>query len=216
MSETPRMRSGAFPETPAAARGLGRGAPPTPSPTPPPAGDPASSHPARSSTGPRSSTLPLAPQNSPASASRGAPLIPLTVIDAPNQRLYVCGLYVALLAWRLYDWAGLVEDNAESFWLFLKWIAIDLVFLFGLPELRIPWLELSQPVVVMAFFFHAMFDWMLMFNIPVPWHSWLVGLTKILYDREISISEHSVKASSILHNASLIMGKQIINILPEG
>lgn len=41
-------------------------------------------------------------------------------------------------------------------------------------------------------------------------------MVKVLYDRELSISENSVKASNILHNASLIMGKQIINILPEG
>lgn len=37
-----------------------------------------------------------------------------------------------------------------------------------------------------------------------------------MYEREISISEHNVKVSSILNNHSLIMGKQIINILPEG
>src|SRR5690606_18937282 len=34
--------------------------------------------------------------------------------------------------------------------------------------------------------------------------------------RELSVSEHNVKVSSILNNHSLIMGKQIINILPEG
>jgi nucleoporin POM152 len=94
-------------------------------------------------------------------------VIPLRILDAPTQRFYAVAIYFALLAWRLYDWVQLVEDNAESFWLFLKWIAIDCVFLFGLPELRIPWLELSQPFVVGAFFFHAIFDWMLMFNIPV-------------------------------------------------
>jgi len=94
-------------------------------------------------------------------------VIPLHVIEAPTQRFYALGVYVALLAWKFYDWAGLVEENAESFWLFLKWIAIDCVFLFGLPELRIPWLELSQPFVVVAFFFHAVFDWMLMFNVGV-------------------------------------------------
>jgi nucleoporin POM152 len=38
----------------------------------------------------------------------------------------------------------------------------------------------------------------------------------MFYDRELAVSEHSVKVSSILQNHSLIMGKQIINILPEG
>jgi nucleoporin POM152 len=36
------------------------------------------------------------------------------------------------------------------------------------------------------------------------------------FDKEMAISEHSVRVSNILHNSSLIMGKQIINILPEG
>lgn len=41
-------------------------------------------------------------------------------------------------------------------------------------------------------------------------------IARNLYDRELSISEHRVKASDILHNSSLIMGRQIINVLPEG
>jgi nucleoporin POM152 len=40
--------------------------------------------------------------------------------------------------------------------------------------------------------------------------------TKTLFDRELSISENSVNVGKILQNSSLIMGKQIINILPEG
>jgi len=123
---------------------------------------------------------------------------------------------MALLAWRFYDWAQIIEDNAESFWLFLKWIAIDCVFLFGLPELRIPWLELAQPVVVLLFVTHAAFDFALMFNIQLPWSSWLLGIVKVFYDRELAISENYVKTYNILHNASLIMGRQVINILPEG
>lgn len=44
----------------------------------------------------------------------------------------------------------------------------------------------------------------------------MLGFAKVLYDRELSISEHNVKVSHILNNHSLIMGRQIINILPEG
>lgn len=50
----------------------------------------------------------------------------------------------------------------------------------------------------------------------IPILSWLLAFVKVLYDREISVSEHNVKVSSIINNHSLIMGKQIINILPEG
>jgi nucleoporin POM152 len=137
-------------------------------------------------------------------------------MDAPLQRLWVVGIYGLLTAWKLYDWVRLVEDDTESMWQFLKWVFIDVAFLFGLPELRIPWLELSQPFVVAACFIHAIIDFMLMFNIGIPLQGWLLGMLKVFYDREIAISEHSVKRSHIIQNSSLIMGRQIINILPEG
>ncbi|KAL2024772.1 hypothetical protein VTK56DRAFT_5593 [Thermocarpiscus australiensis] len=172
--------------------------------------------PARANGSSSTTSLPVAPQQGPGPTSSSSPVIPLHILDAPTQRLYAFGVYVALFAWKFYDWAQVVEENTESFWLFLKWIAIDCAFLFGLPELRIPWLELSQPFVVVAFFLHAVFDWMLMFNIGLPWQGWILGLVKVFYDREVAISEHNVKVSSILHNSSLIMGRQIINILPEG
>lgn len=155
MSSSPSI--GAFPQTPVAAR---RG----------PARAPASSAPPSSSSSTSTkatSPLPVAPQQGAPPAANSAPVIPLHILDAPTQRLYAFGFYAALLAWKFYDWAQLVEEDTESFWLFLKWIAIDFTFLFGLPELRIPWLELSQPFVVGTFFCHAIFDWLLMFNIGV-------------------------------------------------
>lgn len=39
---------------------------------------------------------------------------------------------------------------------------------------------------------------------------------KLVYDREIAIQEHNVDPWTVLHNESLILGRQIINILPEG
>jgi nucleoporin POM152 len=50
----------------------------------------------------------------------------------------------------------------------------------------------------------------------LPIEGWLLFIIKTVFDRELSISENSVRPASILHNSSLIMGKQIINILPEG
>ena len=97
-----------------------------------------------------------------------APLIPLNLVDAPSQRLYVFAIYVALLGWRLYDWGKLVEDEADSLWLFIKWVATDaVVFLYALPALRIPWLEWSNPAIMSVFLVHAVLNGMLMFRIPV-------------------------------------------------
>lgn len=50
----------------------------------------------------------------------------------------------------------------------------------------------------------------------LPIEGWLLLIIKTVFDRELSVSENSVRPASILHNSSLIMGKQIINILPEG
>jgi nucleoporin POM152 len=112
--------------------------------------------------------LSSAPQTTMSQRVTNAPLIPLNLVDAPSQRLYVFAIYVALLGWRLYDWGKLVEDEADSLWLFIKWVATDaVVFLYGLPALRIPWLEWSNPAIMCVFLVHAVLNGMLMFRIPV-------------------------------------------------
>ena len=145
-----------------------------------------------------------------------APIIPLSLVDAPSQRAYVFGLYVALTAWKLYDYYGLISDETESLWLWLKWVFIDWAFFFGIPELRIPWLQWSPSTVACLFFAHVIGNWVLMFRIPIPFEAWLLGFTRMIYDRELAISERRVKPGSLLHNSSLILGKKIVHILPEG
>lgn len=208
MNATPRVRSGHYPQSPATLAPRARGDPSSPSPSP--AGPP------KQQRAPRPS-LPPAPETAAAAPSDRPPLIPLTIIDAPSQRLYAVAIYILLFAWRLFDWVKLVEDDVGSFMHFTKWVGMDFVFLFiGLPTFRIPWLDPSQPVVVTIFFLQFVLNWALMFNIQLPWTAWLLGMVKIFYDREVAISEHNVKISSVLNNHSIIMGKQIINILPEG
>ena len=149
MMSTPRRVTGSFPQTPGTARPRRSGNPPA---------QPA----------PRPSLLPVAPENEDTAADPASqPLIPLALLDGHTQRFYAFAIYVGLLAYRLYDWVQLVETDEASWALFVKWMIIDLVYLFGLPELRIPWLELSQPVVVGLYCLHGALNFMLMFNIPV-------------------------------------------------
>ena len=96
-----------------------------------------------------------------------SPMIPFTMIDAPSQRLYVSLFYTALIIWRLYDYFGLVSDEAESLWMFMKWLAIDSVFFYGLPELQIPWLQWSSSMTAILVILHTMLNAFLMFRIPV-------------------------------------------------
>lgn len=50
----------------------------------------------------------------------------------------------------------------------------------------------------------------------MPISSFAAGFWKLLYDRELSISEKSVKWYDIVHNNSHIQGKYTVHILPEG
>lgn len=144
-----------------------------------------------------------------------ATLIPLSIVDAPSQRAYVGGLYLALLAWKLSNYWQ-IFDELDSTWFFLKWNVIDMLFLFGLPALHIPWLEWSFFTTLTVYLVHFVANAFLMFHIPIPIVAWAGSLLKLVYDRELSISDHRVDPAGILHNSSIILGKQIIQILPEG
>ncbi len=151
MNGTPRLGS-SYPATPGSNKKS-----PTPNGTP-------------TRDGASKKALPNVPssQSSTPAGTTSSPLIPLTLLDAPSQRFYVFALYTALLGWRLYDWGKLVEDEADSLWLFVKWVGTDAVlFLYALPALRIPWLEWSNPAIMAVFLLHAVVNGMLMFRIPV-------------------------------------------------
>jgi nucleoporin POM152 len=45
---------------------------------------------------------------------------------------------------------------------------------------------------------------------------WFAGLAKLIYDKELAINERNVKPGDVIRNASLILGKHIVTILPEG
>ena len=101
------------------------------------------------------------------SSQTSGPLISTEVVDTPTQRLYIFAAYIGLLAWRLYDVYLVDADDAQSLWLFMKWVALDGVFLFGLPALRIPWLEWSPVFTTVLFVIHALVDGLLMFRVQV-------------------------------------------------
>lgn len=104
------------------------------------------------------------PKQQPQNANQ--PLVPVNLIDAPSQRLYVVAFYLALNAWRIYEsWTA--SDELDSTWLFLKWVMVDGVFLFGLQALHIPWLEWAFPTTLALFLLHVVGNVFLMFRIPV-------------------------------------------------
>lgn len=136
-------------------------------------------------------TLPNLSQSPSASAAAAQPRIPLSVIDAPQQRLYATAIYVLLLAWRLYDWTNLVQDEADSFWLFIKWVAMDGFFLYMLPEMHIPWLEWSSTVTTGIFLAHALVSGMLMFRVAVSYKNDLSSPETLILTRASYPSKRS-------------------------
>lgn len=129
------------------------------------------------------------------------PLVSFETIDAPAQRAYVVLLYIALWVWRLYDYYALTLGESESLWLFMKWVAIDGVFLYALPTFRIPWLEWSLVTMTALFCGHAFLDFILMFRVRVRMvqalHVSLADLTRYLGQLR---SLHSSSYSTILAN----------------
>jgi nucleoporin POM152 len=94
------------------------------------------------------------------------PLIPVEIVEAPSQRLYVLAFYVALNTCRVYE-SWVATGDLDTTWLFLKWGFIDIVFLFGLQALRIPWLDWTFSTSFMVLLLHITANLFLMFRIPV-------------------------------------------------
>lgn len=199
MDGTPRLRS-AFPATPQTHRRIHR-----------PSGSPSILR--------RKEKLPEIPalQQSAAASQPREPLISESLIDAPSQRLYAVTIWVALWSWKVYDFYNLQESEEQSLWLFMKWVALDGMWSFGLPAFRIPWLEWSSATMTLLFCAHALADGMMMFRIPVPISAGLAALGRSIWGAyELALNEHKVNPRTIEFNESLILGRQTIHILPEG
>ncbi|KAK5133038.1 hypothetical protein LTR08_008243 [Meristemomyces frigidus] len=198
MDGTPRLRS-AFPSTPASGRRGDRFG-------------------ASSGIQRLSERLPAIPTvQAVTSSAPNEPLIPEHIIDAPSQRLYAFTIWVALWSWKFYDFYSLQESEEQSLWLFMKWIVLDGVWLFGLPGFRIPWLEWSSTTMTLLFCGHALTDGMMMFRIGLPIAAVFASFGRSIWGAyELAVNEHKVNPKTIEFNESLILGRQIIHILPEG
>lgn len=206
MNETPRLRS-AFPNTPRT-DARHRGAAPNGRTS---YGSAQSSSPFDRPS-PRAKPVRILAQNEKTKQER---LIPFDVVDAPTQRLYVVSFYGLLLTWKLYN-AYYVSGDLDATWYFMQWCGTDAAFLIVLNWLQIPYLEYSIPHSIILWLLHVVVNAFLMYHIPIPIFFWLSGLSKLFWDRELSIGGQGVKPADIWHNSSIILGKQIIHILPEG
>lgn len=138
------------------------------------------------------------------------------IADAPTQRFYATSIFIALQAFKFYDYIQLYRapSTAETVFV-MKWIAIDAAFLLLLPKLKIPWLSFSLSTSFIQVALISVLNVCLSARIPISLSGIGAALLKLVYDRELSVLEHNVKVSDILHNSSRILGRHTVNILPE-
>lgn len=148
-----------------------------------------------------------------------APLIPTEFLQPPSQRAAAFAVYGLVLFYHLYDAYCLSLDETESLWLFMKWVLVDAIFLFGLPSLRIPWLEWSSSTMMVLFLAHALLDGILMFRIPVCCKPLWFEEQPLTYTRFLATASwRSPKSSSIKSLPCLnVESKRLISstILPS-
>ncbi|KAK9465027.1 hypothetical protein V1512DRAFT_277777 [Lipomyces arxii] len=145
------------------------------------------------------------------------PLIPESYVDVGSQRLYAISLFLLIQAWKLYDLTQLHRDggtDAELTFAF-KYLFIEGLYIFALPVLRIPWLTFSPTVTIMQIVICSVWTIFLSSASALPISAFVSAAWKAVYDRELSISEHRVRAKDVVQKASHISGRHIVHILPE-
>lgn len=145
-------------------------------------------------------------------------LIDANIADAPTQRFYALSLFVFLQALKFYDLLQLYTPGSQSpseTLFVVKWIAIDAAYLLLVPKLRIPWLAFRLSTIFVQVLLISGLNICLSARISISPTAVLGALFKLLFDRETAVLEHNIKLSSIIHNASRILGQHTINILPE-
>lgn len=148
----------------------------------------------------------------------GPSVIAEDIIDHGTQRIYVFAVYGLLSAWRLYDCycLAVADEPLSPLWSFSKFAVLDAIFIWGLPELRIPLLQWSTPTAILLYLLHLLLNALLCFNPSLFPQLSALFVSRSLFDRELALAERSVNPAQVLNNASLLLGKQTIHILPEG
>ena len=84
------------------------------------------------------------------------PRIPTNVIDAPTQRFYAVAVFLTIQAIKIADIAKLYTgdegDSISELMFCFKWVAVDGLFFWLLPFMRIPWLTFSPSTTFLQIF----------------------------------------------------------------
>lgn len=157
----------------------------------------------------------------PAAAARTAPpppvpLIPLTIVEAPIQRLWALSAAVAVQAYKFYLLI-LVPEAPLS-----QALLIDLATILVFSRLRIPRLSLSDFQWAFLGALTALLDytlaggWRTLISLlgMSAFSSWLTAFWSDAFAKPLSFSEHRVRISDLISPNSHLLGQHTIHILP--
>lgn len=159
-------------------------------------------------------STPSAPSSS-TSTPRPPPLIPLTVLDAPSQRLWAVSIVGAVQAYKLYT----IFSAGPSLSLALL---LDLSIILSLSKLRIPRLDFHDAIWASIGLAAALTDWMILggWDTVLPFlglgglTSWVSSIWQDTFSRPMGLSEHRVRISNLVRPSNYLLGQHTIHILP--
>ncbi|PWN88247.1 hypothetical protein FA10DRAFT_268452 [Acaromyces ingoldii] len=161
----------------------------------------------------------------PSLPATAGPLISLSFIDAPTQRVYAASIFVALQTYKVVQLLSFIF-SPSLFSLLGTFVLIDLAFVAVVSRLRIPRLDLSRAKWTIVFGLLASTDWIVLGGwrvllsslTYVPLLGWLggalLGSWSDAFNRQVAISEHRVSIRDLIRPTSHIFGQHTIHILP--
>lgn len=159
----------------------------------------------------------------PFTEQRTIPLISTDVLDVPSQRLLMVAIFVIIQCYKLYDLillkSGLPVSGilltSSRFNFITKYFIIDSLFLYFLPNLKIPKLAFKPVTVVLQIVLLTVTTVFLSNEQSFPFVSVLVSAWTKFNTRELSLTGSSVNHRKIMDPSSHFKGALTIKILPE-
>lgn len=148
--------------------------------------------------------------------SQPPPLIPLTVIDAPTQRIWASSIIVAAQAYKLYIFLA-SSSPSLSFALL-----IDLALVLSLSRLRVPRLNFTEArwaaigAISAGISWTCLGGWRLLLSLIglSSMSNWIVSSWDDFFSRPLGIAEHRVRINDLIRPGTHLLGQHTIHVLP--
>lgn len=160
------------------------------------------------------------------SETNHGPLIPLSLIDGPTQRVYLASAFILLETYKVTQTAASIYSSNTSWTLIGSFWLMNLVFVSAASRLRVPRLAFGRARWIMLYTLLSFLDWsacggwktMIQAVQFVPVLGWISSYISEAwsgaFDREMSLSEHRVRLKDLIEPKRHIFGQHTIHVLP--